>query len=221
MLVLNPPPIRGLSTAGGFTFVLQNRGGADTAELSRVLQGLLAEARKRPEIGFVYSGFDPRIPQIEFRGRPRQSQVAGHPVERRVLRAADLPRQLLHQRLQSVRAHLPRPGPGGGGAARPARRRQPLLRAHRRRDDGAALHAGEQPAAQRSAVFRALQRLQRRHHQRNQRAGLQLRPGHRGDGGARARSARRASPTSGARRRTRRRRPAARPATSSRCRCCS
>ncbi|TMH59766.1 MAG: multidrug efflux RND transporter permease subunit [Betaproteobacteria bacterium] len=66
VLVLNPPPIRGLSTAGGFTFVLQNRGGADTAELSRVLQGLLADARKRPEIGFVYSGFDPRIPQIEF-----------------------------------------------------------------------------------------------------------------------------------------------------------
>src|SRR5206468_12742581 len=33
VLVLNPPPIRGLSTAGGFTFVLQNRGGADTAQL--------------------------------------------------------------------------------------------------------------------------------------------------------------------------------------------
>jgi HAE1 family hydrophobic/amphiphilic exporter-1/multidrug efflux pump len=66
VLVLNPPPIRGLSTAGGFTFVLQNRGGSDAAELSQVLQGLLAEARKRPEIGFVYSGFDPRIPQIEF-----------------------------------------------------------------------------------------------------------------------------------------------------------
>src|SRR2546421_696742 len=66
VLVLNPPPIRGLSTAGGFTFVLQNRGGADTATLSQVLQALLAEARKRPEIGFVYSGFDPSIPQIEF-----------------------------------------------------------------------------------------------------------------------------------------------------------
>ncbi|MDB5921413.1 MAG: multidrug efflux transporter permease subunit [Betaproteobacteria bacterium] len=65
VLVLNPPPIRGLSTAGGFTFVLQNRTGADPAQLSQVLQGLLAEARKRPEIGFVYSGFDPRIPQIE------------------------------------------------------------------------------------------------------------------------------------------------------------
>src|SRR5580693_5298786 len=66
VLVLNPPPIRGLSTAGGFTFVLQNRGGADTAQLSKVLQGLLAEARKRPEIGFAYSAFDTRIPQIEL-----------------------------------------------------------------------------------------------------------------------------------------------------------
>ena len=66
VLVLNPPPIRGLSTAGGFTFVLQNRVGADPQQLYQVLQGLLAEARKRPEIGFVYSGFDTRIPQIEF-----------------------------------------------------------------------------------------------------------------------------------------------------------
>ena len=66
VLVLNPPPIRGLSTAGGFTFVLQNRSGADAAHLSQVLQNLLAEARKRPEIGFAYTGFDPRIPQIEF-----------------------------------------------------------------------------------------------------------------------------------------------------------
>jgi len=65
VLVLNPPPIRGLSTAGGFTFVLQNRTSADPRELSQVLQRLLGEARKRPEIGFVYSGFDPRIPQAE------------------------------------------------------------------------------------------------------------------------------------------------------------
>jgi len=66
VLVLNPPPIRGLSTAGGFTFVLQNRVSSDPIQLSQVLQGLLSEARKRPEIGFAYSGFDPRIPQIEF-----------------------------------------------------------------------------------------------------------------------------------------------------------
>jgi hydrophobe/amphiphile efflux-1 (HAE1) family protein len=66
ILVINPPPIRGLSTAGGFTFVLQNRTGSDPTQLSQVLQQLLGEARKRPEIGFVYSGFDPRIPQAEI-----------------------------------------------------------------------------------------------------------------------------------------------------------
>jgi hydrophobe/amphiphile efflux-1 (HAE1) family protein len=65
-LVLNPPPIRGLSTAGGFTFVLQDRSGTDVARFSQVLQDVLTQARKRPEIGFVYSGFDPRIPQIQY-----------------------------------------------------------------------------------------------------------------------------------------------------------
>ncbi len=221
MLVLNPPPIRGLSTAGGFTFVLQNRGGADTAQLSQVLQGLLAEARKRPEIGFVYSGFDPRIPQIEFAGRPRQGQIAGHPAERRVLRAADLPRQLLRQRLQSVRAHLPGPGAGGGGAARPAGRRQPFLRAQRRRDHGAASHAGEQPSRStaRSTSSATTSTARRRSTARTRRATAPGRPSRRW----RSSPARclRASPTSGARQPTRRRRPAARPGTFSRCRCCS
>ena len=42
VLVLNPPPIRGLSTAGGFTFVLQNRGGGDTAALPRCCRNFSA-----------------------------------------------------------------------------------------------------------------------------------------------------------------------------------
>jgi len=66
VLVVNPPPIRGLGTAGGFTFVLQDRTGGDVGRFSRALQDLITEARKHPEIGFVYSGFDPRVPQIEF-----------------------------------------------------------------------------------------------------------------------------------------------------------
>jgi HAE1 family hydrophobic/amphiphilic exporter-1/multidrug efflux pump len=80
VLVLNPPPIRGLSTAGGFTFVLQNRQGADPIRLSQVLQGLLAEARKRPEIGFVYSGFDPSIPQVEFQVDREKVKSLGIPL---------------------------------------------------------------------------------------------------------------------------------------------
>ncbi len=80
VLVLNPPPIRGLSTSGGFTFVLQNRTGADTAQLSKVLQDVLAQARKRPEIGFAFSGFDPRIPQIEYQVDREKVKSLGVPL---------------------------------------------------------------------------------------------------------------------------------------------
>lgn len=66
VLVLNPPPIRGLSTAGGFEFVLQDQTGGDPKQFALELQNLLAEARKRPEIGFVFANYDDHTPQIEY-----------------------------------------------------------------------------------------------------------------------------------------------------------
>jgi hydrophobe/amphiphile efflux-1 (HAE1) family protein len=66
VLVLNPPPIRGLSTTGGFEFVLQDRVGTDAKQFAQVLQSFLAEARKRPELGLVFTNYDDRVPQIEY-----------------------------------------------------------------------------------------------------------------------------------------------------------
>jgi len=65
-LVFNPPPIRGLGTAGGFEFVLQDRAGGSLSGFTQTLQDFLARARKRPELGFVFANFDPRVPQIEY-----------------------------------------------------------------------------------------------------------------------------------------------------------
>jgi len=65
-LVLNPPPIRGLSTTGGFEFILQDSGGGDAKSFAQVLQRLLADARKRPEFGFIFANYDDRTPQIEY-----------------------------------------------------------------------------------------------------------------------------------------------------------
>jgi len=65
-LVLNPPPIRGIGTAGGFTFVLQDRTGAEVPRFNAVLQKLLADARSQPQIGAVFSGFDTSVPQIQY-----------------------------------------------------------------------------------------------------------------------------------------------------------
>jgi hydrophobe/amphiphile efflux-1 (HAE1) family protein len=65
-LIFNPPPIRGLGTAGGFEFVLQDRAGGSVASFNAVLQDFLARARKRPELKYAIANFDPRVPQIEY-----------------------------------------------------------------------------------------------------------------------------------------------------------
>ena len=64
-VALNPPPIRGLSTTGGFEFILQESGG-DVQSFAQVLQRLLADARKRPEFAFIFANYDDRTPQIEY-----------------------------------------------------------------------------------------------------------------------------------------------------------
>jgi HAE1 family hydrophobic/amphiphilic exporter-1/multidrug efflux pump len=65
-IVFNPPPIRGLGTAGGFEFVLQDRAGRDAQQFAEILQSFLDAARQRPELGFVLASYDPRVPQIEY-----------------------------------------------------------------------------------------------------------------------------------------------------------
>jgi hydrophobic/amphiphilic exporter-1 (mainly G- bacteria), HAE1 family len=59
----SPPPIPGVGTSGGFTFVLQDRSGGDLAFLAGNVDTFLAAARKRPEFGFVTTTFLPNVPQ--------------------------------------------------------------------------------------------------------------------------------------------------------------
>ena len=59
----SPPAIPGVGTSGGFTFVLEDRGGRDVQFLASNLDKFLAAARKRPEIGMVSTTFLPSVPQ--------------------------------------------------------------------------------------------------------------------------------------------------------------
>ena len=80
VLVLNPPPIRGLGAAGGFEFILQDKAGGDVRQFSQVLQGFLAEARKRPELGFLFANYDDRVPQIEYEVDRDKVKASGIPL---------------------------------------------------------------------------------------------------------------------------------------------
>jgi HAE1 family hydrophobic/amphiphilic exporter-1 len=59
----SPPAIPGVGTAGGFTFVLEDRSGQDVKFLSNNLNSFMAAARKRPEIGSLSTTFLASVPQ--------------------------------------------------------------------------------------------------------------------------------------------------------------
>ncbi len=59
-----PPSIPGIGTAGGFTFVLEDRAGRDVSFLSGNLDKFMAAARARRELAGVSTTFLPSVPQV-------------------------------------------------------------------------------------------------------------------------------------------------------------
>jgi HAE1 family hydrophobic/amphiphilic exporter-1 len=59
----SPPAIPGVGTSGGFTFVLEDRGGNDIPYLAANVDKFLAAARKRPEISGINSSLLRSVPQ--------------------------------------------------------------------------------------------------------------------------------------------------------------
>ncbi|MEM7592133.1 MAG: efflux RND transporter permease subunit [Cyanobacteria bacterium P01_A01_bin.83] len=63
---VNAPPVRGLSTFGGFEFQLQDRRGLPISVLVENANKMIAEANQRPEIGGAFTQFAANTPQIEI-----------------------------------------------------------------------------------------------------------------------------------------------------------
>ena len=59
----SPPAIPGVGTAGGVSFVLEDRVGNDVSFLTDNLNKFMAAARKRAELGMVSTTFIPSVPQ--------------------------------------------------------------------------------------------------------------------------------------------------------------
>ncbi|MDZ7651754.1 MAG: multidrug efflux RND transporter permease subunit [Burkholderiaceae bacterium] len=80
VLAFNPPPIPGLGSTGGFSFKLQDRAGGSPQELARVAQEFTNAARQRPEIGSVYSKFNPTTPAIRLDIDREKAKKLGVPI---------------------------------------------------------------------------------------------------------------------------------------------
>jgi HAE1 family hydrophobic/amphiphilic exporter-1 len=59
----SPPAIQGVGTAGGVTFILEDRAGKDVAFLAENTDKFIAAARKRPELARVSTTLLPSVPQ--------------------------------------------------------------------------------------------------------------------------------------------------------------
>ena len=61
---LAPPPIIGLGTGGGFSYVLQDTGGGNPQALAQVLRGLFVAANQDPKLSRVFSTFSAATPSV-------------------------------------------------------------------------------------------------------------------------------------------------------------
>ena len=80
VLAFNPPAIPGLGATGGFSFKLQDRAGATPQELAQVAEDFMEQVRKRPEIGSVYSKFNPRTPAFQLELDREKARKLGVPI---------------------------------------------------------------------------------------------------------------------------------------------
>lgn len=65
-LSFNAPSLPGVGSQGGFSLILQDRGGHTNAELDEINKKFLAAARQRPEIGTIFSNYNINTPGIKY-----------------------------------------------------------------------------------------------------------------------------------------------------------
>ena len=74
---VNAPPVRGLSTFGGFEFQLQDRRGLPISVLVENANKMIAAANERPEIGEAFTQFAANTPQIEVEVNRDRAKAIG------------------------------------------------------------------------------------------------------------------------------------------------
>jgi hydrophobe/amphiphile efflux-1 (HAE1) family protein len=74
------PPILGLSTTGGFEFMLEDKAGGNTQQLADAAQVIVDAARKRPELTNVSSSFRAAVPQFQVNLDTEKAQMMGIPL---------------------------------------------------------------------------------------------------------------------------------------------
>jgi HAE1 family hydrophobic/amphiphilic exporter-1/multidrug efflux pump len=79
-LVFNPPPIRGLGSAGGFEFYVQSKGEPSVTALATVVTNFTEELKKQPKLTGINTFFRPTAPQLYVEVDEAKALSLGIPV---------------------------------------------------------------------------------------------------------------------------------------------
>src|SRR6185295_276167 len=76
----NIPTLSGFGAASGFNFLIQDRSGSMTVDqLGEESRKLITAARQRPELGNVFTSFDPNYPQVKVELDREKARTLGVP----------------------------------------------------------------------------------------------------------------------------------------------
>ncbi len=77
----NIPTLAGFGAASGFNFLVQDRSGSLTvAQIGELTQKFLAAGRQRPELGSLFTSFDPNYPQVKVDLDREKARTLGVPI---------------------------------------------------------------------------------------------------------------------------------------------
>ncbi|MCB1521976.1 MAG: multidrug efflux RND transporter permease subunit [Hyphomicrobiaceae bacterium] len=77
VVVVRPPPVRGIGTAGGFRMMVEDRGGVGSEELQRAVYAMMGRAAETQGLQRVYSLFETSTPQIYLDIDRTKAQMLG------------------------------------------------------------------------------------------------------------------------------------------------
>jgi len=80
VLIIPPPPVRGIGRGGGFKMYVQDQRGAGTEVLNQVTQKIVTQANEQPGLEQVYSTFRLSVPQVHAEVDRTKTQMLDIPV---------------------------------------------------------------------------------------------------------------------------------------------
>jgi HAE1 family hydrophobic/amphiphilic exporter-1 len=82
IFAFNIPTLSGFGAASGFNFLVQDRTGTMTVDqLGDQVRSLIAAGRRRPELGNLFTSFDPNYPQVKVHLDREKARTLGVPVD--------------------------------------------------------------------------------------------------------------------------------------------